>query len=96
MDNAVESVNTRLRDMLRRHQGLPPMRRMKAIFRRCRTHTENPLPATKLIRGVPIDGNLDRLPAVASPDKGRSDGAPEEYGMGIIWNEFHMPTDYRQ
>ena len=22
--------------------------------------------------------------------------APEEYGAGIIWSEFHMPTDYRQ
>ena len=25
----------------------------------------------------------------------RKDGAPDEYGSGIIWEEFHMPTRYR-
>ena len=26
----------------------------------------------------------------------RDGGAPEEYGTGIIWSEFHMPTEWKR
>ena len=32
----------------------------------------------------------------ASSDRRRDDGAPGEYGTGIVWSEFHMPTNYRR
>lgn len=95
-NNAVESVNARLRDTLRHHRGLPLMHRIKAIFWWCYMHTENPLPPAEIIRVMPTDDDVDGLFAAASPGKRRDDGAPEEYGAGIIWSEFHMPTDYRQ
>jgi ribosomal protein L37AE/L43A len=95
-NNAVESVNARLRDMLRHHRGLPLLHRIKAIFWWCYMHTESPLPAAEILRVMPTDDDVDGLFAAASSDRKRDDGAPEEYGTGIVWEEFHMPTNYRQ
>ena len=38
-DNAAESLNARLRDMLRNHRGMSLMRRVKAVFWWCRMHS---------------------------------------------------------
>ena len=45
---------------------------------------------------MPTDDNVNGLFAAASRATRREDGAPEEYGTGIVWNEFHMPTEYRR
>lgn len=95
-NNAVESVNARLRDMLRRHRGLPFLHRVKAIFWWCYMHTEAPMPAARILRAMPTDDDVDGLFASASKDVSRDDGAPEEYGSGIVWEEFHMPAKFRQ
>ncbi|MBR0404700.1 MAG: IS1249 family transposase [Eggerthellaceae bacterium] len=95
-NNAVESVNSRIRDMLYLHRGLPLMHRIKAIFWWCYMHTEDPLPAAEILRVMPTDDKVDGLFAAASSRSGRDDGAPDEYGNGIVWGEFHMPTEYRQ
>lgn len=95
-NNAVESVNARLRDMLRHHRGLSLLHRVKAIFWWCYMHTENPLPAAEILRVMPTDDDVDGLYASASKGSKRQDGMPEEYGAGIVWEEFHMPTSYRR
>ena len=95
-NNAVESVNARLREMLYLHRGLPLLHRVKAIFWWCYMHTESPLSAAEIIRVMPTDDDVDGLFKTASGKRGRDDGAPEEYGTGIVWNEFHMPTEYRR
>lgn len=95
-NNAVESVNARLRDMLRHHRGLPLLHRVKAVFWWCYMHTENPLPAAEILRVMPTDDDVDGLFAAASEESGRQGGAPDEYGAGIVWEEFHMPTNYRR
>lgn len=95
-NNAVESVNSRIRDMLYLHRGLPLMHRIKAIFWWCYMHTKDPLPAAEILRVMPTDDKVDGLFAAASSRSGRDDGAPDEYGNGIVWDEFHMPTEYRQ
>ena len=95
-NNAVESVNARLREMLRLHRGLPLMHRIKAVFWWCYMHTENPLPAAEILRIMPTDDDVDGLFAAASIGSKREDGAPDEYGSGITWEEFHMPTSYRR
>lgn len=95
-NNAVESVNARLRDMLRHHRGLPLLHRVKAIFWWCYMHTENPLPAAEILRVMPTDDDVDGLYASVLKRSKRQDGAPEEYGAGIVWEEFHMPTNYRR
>lgn len=95
-NNAVESVNARLREMLRLHRGLPLMHRIKAVFWWCYMHTEAPLPPAEILRVMPTDKDVDGLFSAASKDRRGDDGAPEEYGSGIDWNEFHMPTKYRR
>lgn len=95
-NNAVESVNARLRDMLRHHRGLPFLHRIKAIFWWCYMHTENPMSVAGVLRVMPTDNDVDGLYTTASSKPKRTDGAPEEYGTGIAWSEFHMPTEYRQ
>ena len=59
-------------------------------------HTESPLPPADIIHVMPTDDEVDGLFATASSDKKRDDSAPEEYGTGIVWSEFHMPTNYRR
>ena len=59
-------------------------------------HTESPLPASEILRVMPTDDDVDGLFKTASGKRGRDDGAPEEYGTGIVWSEFHMPTEYRR
>ena len=72
------------------------MHRIKAIFWWCYTHTESPLPAAEILRVMPTDDDVDGLFASASSKPRRDDGGPEEYGSGIVWSEFHMPTEYRR
>ena len=81
--------------MLRLHRGLPLIHRIKAIFWWCYMRTEAPLPPAEILRVMPTDDQVDGLFASASSRGGRGDGAPEEYGSGIVWSEFHMPTEYR-
>ena len=95
-NNAVESVNARLREMLRRHRGLPLMHRAKAVFWWCYMHTEEPLSPAGILRAMPTDDEVDGLFAKASKKGGEEDGAPREYGAGIEWGEFHMPTEFRR
>ena len=79
--------------MLYLHRGLPLVHRIKAIFWWCYMHTENPLPAAEILRVMPTDDDVEGLFAAASQKGG---GSPEEYGSGIAWGEFHMPTEYRR
>lgn len=95
-NNAVESVNARLREMLRLHRGLPLIHRIKAIFWWCYMNTETPLPASEIIRVMPTDNDIKGLFLSASKKSGSSAGSPDRYGSGIVWEEFHMPTNYRQ
>lgn len=96
-NNMIEGgVNARLREMLRMHRGLTTIRRIKAIFWWCYMHTESPLSPAEILRVMPTDDQVEGLFASASNRGKRNDGAPEEYGSGIIWSEFHMPTEYRR
>lgn len=95
-NNVIESVNASLREMLRLHRGLPLLHRIKAIFWWCYMHTENPLSTSEILKVMPTDDEVDGIFALASKHNMREDGSPEEYGSGIVWEEFHMPTEYRQ
>ena len=83
-------------DAIHRHRGLPLLHRVKAIFWWCYMHTESPLPPAEILRVMPTDDDVDGLFEAASKGPGREDGAPSEYGAGIVWEEFHMPTSYRR
>lgn len=94
-NNAIESMSARIREMLRIHRGMPLLHRIKAVFWWCYAHIEDPLPSAEILRVMPTDDQVDGLFTEAAKKNGEEDGAPEEYGSGIDWNEFHMPTEYR-
>lgn len=72
------------------------MHRIKAVFWWCYMHTECPLKPAETLRMMPTDDDVEGLFASTSNGKKDEDGSPEEYGSGIVWSEFHMPTEYRQ
>lgn len=85
-------MNARLLEMLRNHRGMPLLHRIKAVFWWCYLHTEAPLPASEILHVMPTDSEVDGLFTSAQRRSRREDGAPEEYGTSIDWNEFHMTT----
>ena len=95
-NNPIESLNAQLREMLRLHRGLPLLHRVKAVMWWCYMHTEDPKGPAEILRCMPRDEDVDGLFAIASGEGRHSDGSPERYGKAIDWNEFHMPTRYRQ
>ncbi len=54
-NNAIESRNARIREMLRLHRGLPLIHRIKAIFWWCYMRTEAPLPPAEILRVMPTN-----------------------------------------
>ena len=96
-NNAIEGgVNAQLRRLLRNHSGMTTMHRVKAVFWWCYMHTECPMPAAETLRMMPTDDEVDGLFANASGSEEKVGAPPEGHGTGIVWCEFHMPTEYRQ
>lgn len=83
-DNAAESLNARLRDMLRNHRGLSLMRRVKAVFWWCHMHSGDSRTAAKM----PTDAGIDLLYRTYSTSPKREDGGPE-WGDRAVWEELH-------
>lgn len=44
---------------------------------------------------MPTDDDVTGLYASDSGDERRNGGLPEKLGSGIVWNEFHMPTEHK-
>lgn len=96
-NNAIEGgVNAQLRKLLRNHSGMTTMHRIKAVFWWCHAHTERPLAPAEVLRMMPTDDDVEGLFASASAARCSDAESPEECGSGIVWSEFHMPTEYRQ
>lgn len=96
MNNEIEGgVNAQIRKVLRSHSGMPKMHCIKAAFWWCYMHTEAPLSPAEILKVMPTDDDIDGLFAnTETIDK--EDRRPTERGLGIDWNEFHMPTEFRQ
>lgn len=95
-NNPVESFNATLRRVLFLHRGLSVAHRMKAVFWICYMNTENPLSEAEILRVMPTDSEVKGIYKTISKRSQNNDGRPEEYGCGINWQEFHMPTEYRE
>ena len=96
-NNAIEGgVNAQIRKVLRNHSGMAGMHRIKAAFWWCYMHTERPLAPAEILRLMPTDDDVEGLFATASDGRDGSDEGPDGHGSGIVWSEFHMPTEYRQ
>ena len=56
--------------------------------------TENPL-RIRSPEVMPTDADIEGL-FTNTETTDREDGRPRERGVGIDWNEFHMPAEFRQ
>jgi hypothetical protein len=94
-NNRIEgAINAELRRMLRRHNGLSTLRRVKAVFWWCYMHTECPMDAADILRHMPTDKDIDGLYEQANKPKKKDDGSPE-WGDGVVWSELHTSDPYR-
>ena len=96
-NNVIEGrVNAQLRNVLRNHRGLSAIKRIKTIFWWCYLDSESVLSPAETLRVMPTDSEVDGLFAQATKEKQREKSDSKNYGVGIDWNEFHMPTEFRQ
>ena len=94
-NNAAESLNARLRAMLREHRGLSLERRIKAVYWWCYMHTECPLPAAEILKAMPTDADIAReMRMVGYEDRARI--GPREWGDGLVWEELHRSSPWRR
>ena len=94
-NNAVESLNARLRAMLREHRGLSLERRIKAVYWWCYMHTERPLTAAEILRAMPTDEDVAReMRAISYED--RASLGPQRWGDGLVWEELHRSSPWRR
>jgi hypothetical protein len=96
-NNVIEGrVNAQLRQVLRNHRGLSAIKRIKSIFWWCYLDSGSALSPAEILRVMPTDDEVEGLFAQASKEKQREKSDSENFGVGIDWNEFHMPTEFRQ
>lgn len=87
-NNAAESLNARLRDMLRNHRGMSLVRRVKAVFWWCHMYSGDARTAAEKLATMPTDEDIDFLYRTYSASPKREDGGPE-WGDGAVWEELH-------
>ncbi len=92
-NNAAESLNARLREMLRNHRGMSLMRRVKAVFWWCHMHSGDSRTATEKLATMPTDADIDLLYRTYSASPKRDDGGPE-WGDRAVWEELHHRDPY--
>ena len=87
-NNAAESLNARLRDMLRNHREMSLVRRVKAVFWWCHMHSGDARTATEKLATMPTDEDIGFLYRTYSASPKREDGGPE-WGDRAVWEELH-------
>lgn len=93
-NNIIEGgTNAKIRDMLHNHRGMSVERRIKAAFWLCYLDAECPKPASEIIRSMPSDDDMDLIHKMFGVVPKDID-EPEEWGSGIVWEEFHHKTQY--
>ena len=95
-NNRIEGgVNAPLRELLRNHRGLSTMRRIKAVFWWCCLHQECPPTPAEMLKTMPTDDDIDLLKSLFAvrPDPL---GRPQEWDTGLVWEELHRSTPYRE
>ena len=86
-------VNAQLRGMLRDHRGLSLERRLKAVYWWCYEHSPRPLPVAEILKCMPTDKTIAATYRRIMRNN-RVDNILPQWGDAIIWNEFHMSTEF--
>ena len=93
--NAIESLNSRLRAMLRHHRGLPIDRRIKALYWFCYLHSPNPAPLKDIPRIMPTDTDIEHAYQKLSNTTKHHETIPR-WGTAIVWEDLHHQTPYNK
>lgn len=99
-NNAIESMNSRIRVMLRNHRGLSLLKRIHAICWWCYLNTSKPRDKSWIVTHSFTSKRIEQLyrQAWERSNQGLSEvfGIPARYGTGVDWNEFHKSREYYQ
>ncbi len=91
-NNPIEGgVNSQLRELLRRHRGLTLLKRTKAVFWWCYTHSEAPQPPATILQAMPTDNDIATLYNKTAHKPQHTD-APARWGDALVWEELHHQT----
>lgn len=87
-NNRIEGMNSRLRELLRGHRGMPIDHRVKAMAWWLYMRTESPMPAARIMAEMPTDESIANMCAKADGMR-RNDEAVQGWGAAVAWEEFH-------
>lgn len=93
-NNRIEGLNSRLRELLRRHRGMPIDHRVKAMSWWLYMRTEEPMSAAEIMREMPTDESIAALYTKIDGMR-RNDEAVQRWGAAVAWEEFHT-QEWRQ
>lgn len=91
--NAIESLNSRLRAMLRHHKGLPIDRRIKALYWFCYLHSPAPVPLKDIPSIMPTDTDIEHAYQRLGSRQKTHETIPR-WGTAIVWEDLHHQTPY--
>ena len=88
-NNRIESLNSRIRTMLRTHRGWPIDHRIKASMWLCYQHTPYPQPPAVLAATMPTDTHIRALyKAAAQRAREQAERDRRQWGQAITWHEL--------
>ncbi|MBS4922638.1 MAG: IS256 family transposase, partial [Bacteroides sp.] len=74
-------------------RGLSLERRLKAVYWWCYEHSPRPLPVAEILKCMSTDKTIAATYRRIMRNN-RVDNILPQWGDAIIWNEFHMSTEF--
>ena len=85
--NLIESLNSRLRHLLRAHRGMPLDHQVKTVLWWCYQHTEFPQTPAQLLTNTYTDTQIKELFTRANVHHAQQE--IQRWGTGVNWTDFH-------
>ncbi|WP_204398790.1 IS1249 family transposase [Arcanobacterium pluranimalium] len=85
--NLIESLNSRLRHVLRSHRGMPIDHQVKTILWWCYQHTEFPNTPAQLLETTYTDSQIEAMFTRASHHHAQEE--IQRWGTAVNWTDFH-------
>ena len=92
--NRIEGLNSRIRDLLRRHRGMRLIHQIKSVCWWLYARTEYALSPAQILAHTPTDEQITALFAQAS-HRAQAQGEINQWGTAVNWTDFHHGSPYR-
>lgn len=93
--NRIEGLNSRLRDLLRRHRGMKLIHQIKSVCWWLYARTEYALPPAQVLAHTPTDQQIAALFAGAA-HRAHAQHEVDRWGTAINWTDFHHSGPFQQ